>query len=142
MRKQQLTQQFELPDRDADRGKTLPMGVPENSWQTDGFLIFQNRDFKQSTTRPEVLSLCRSVSFFTKAFPQGLSLPSGSSSASTWQHRSQSQILPALLSLLSRPPATIEQALNIKARMNPRSTLQEWPSPSSCSSAPMPLRLN
>ena len=89
------------------------MGLPEHSWQTDGFLIFQKRDFKQSTTRPEVLSLCRSVSFFTKAFPQGLSLPSGSSSASTWQHKNQSQILPALLRLLSSPPTTIEQLLNI-----------------------------
>ena len=33
-----------------------------------------------------MLSFSRSVSFFTKALPHGLSLPSGSSSASTWRH--------------------------------------------------------
>ena len=58
-------------------------GAPEYSWQMAGFLIFQKRDFMGSTRRPEVLSFSRSVSFFTKALPQGLSLPSGSSSAST-----------------------------------------------------------
>lgn len=64
----------------------MARGKPECSWHTAGFLIFQKRDFRQSTMRPEVLSSRRSVSAFTNALPQGLPLPSGSSCASTWHH--------------------------------------------------------
>ena len=70
----------------AAEGAPAREGAPEYSWRTSGFLIFQKRDFMGSTRRPEVLSFSRSVSFFTKALPHGLSLPSGSSSASTWRH--------------------------------------------------------
>ena len=75
-----------------DSNGTGIVGLPEYSWQTAGFLIFQNRAFKQSTTRPDVLSSTRSVSFLTKALPQGLSLPAGSSSASTWHHQNTCQL--------------------------------------------------
>ena len=73
-------------DQALQRLRKLRRGAPEYLWQTAGFLIFQKRDFMGSTRRPEVLSFTRSVSLFTKALPQGLSLPSGSSSASTCSH--------------------------------------------------------